>query len=1235
MRRKAFWSRMMLGAVACAAAAVVAAPAVAAPGDVTLMSRQSGSGPAGDRASVEPFATRDGRNVAFLSAATNLGPSAIATTVNQAWVRSLDEGANQLASRADDFGAPADAVVSNVSVSDDGNLVAFQTRATNLGPTAPNTDRVFVHDLTTGDNTLIAENAVRPSISGDGQWVAFHSSANNVTVASVAHPATTEVVSSAAGADYPRLSADGRYVAFNQSSQVVMRDRTTHTLETVSRATGASGAVANTAPVGAYPAISRDGRHVVWSTAATNLDPDDTNNKIDVYERDRQTDTTTLVSRADGAGGAVGDNHSQTPTVSDDGRLVGFLSRSTNFSALDDSTGDNAWIRDTLAGTLTWVHGTASQTGAGAPHGTMQGVSLAGDGDAVFYDTNATILPGQEDASAVADVFRRELADPPLPALSVADAPAVTEGGPGATTNATFTVTLSYAPRGPVAVHYATADGTATAGDYTPTTGTLTLPAGQTTATITVPVIGDDAVEPDETFTLSLDGPDGADLGRATATATIVNDDQNPPPPPAEQPKTPVQAEHALLGAVLYRPSFAPGADTGIPKNILTSPFAKTPLRVRLLDAGGHVVRQADVARPDPRVLDYGLVDFEMDSLPACSRCTVSLGDSTGDAVADAFPIDFGGEPGQTVVQLEAGRQAAGGRVQGTIESPLAVSPTGLVVRVVRPGARVTVLADSTKATLQCGHGVGIVKGTGLPSTTCPVGSVFTYRLSGLPQDGSAATVQLLQKTPTGDPIVVDTQDVVLAGGDTFVPTLEALDAVPRRAVGRVLYGKIATLAPFAPGAVTSGELVPDPKERPEVALVRDGKAIKKATVSASTGVPTKTGIVAPAGITYSLDGLDACTAKCALELRIGKTTRSFPVVVPERSPSITRADLRYPATGTSEFLEGTVTTFGRADVRVKVTDAKGGKVLADSATVPDPTCRTGARCTPKQTVPVTGTAAYRLGGLPAERAVEVTLSVSGKDVDTEAVTTAPEGQVTAVDTLVAPLAGARGRTVVGTVTSGRGFVAGVGAPRVDPKTIKGVRLVDAAGNVLANATLVVPAGLGSSGAKPTPAAAASTLAYQLTGLPACADCAVELVERSGAVGDRAAVTIPDEALSVVAGPALLDGELTAGKWVNVSLAPSAKVSPRDLRVTIAVAGKVVADSGATKPCANGTACTATGGLGYRFGGVPADVDTATVTVTLRGKKAASDTVRFAPGSAETSSSLVVRVPSAGPTKGA
>ncbi|MDI1287876.1 MAG: Calx-beta domain-containing protein [Reyranella sp.] len=141
--------------------------------------------------------------------------------------------------------------------------------------------------------------------------------------------------------------------------------------------------------------------------------------------------------------------------------------------------------------------------------------------------------PGSAGTSASGFVVNGAGTPPPpvLPTLSIDDA-AISEGNSG-TAQLTFTVKLSQAATGPVTVQYSTADGTAASGaDYTARTGTLTFAAGETSKTITIPVLGDTAVEANEAFTVALSGASGATIADGSATGTIANDDVAPPPPP-------------------------------------------------------------------------------------------------------------------------------------------------------------------------------------------------------------------------------------------------------------------------------------------------------------------------------------------------------------------------------------------------------------------------------------------------------------------------------------------------------------------------------------------------------------------------------------------------------------------------------------------------------------------------------------------------------------------------------
>ena len=114
-----------------------------------------------------------------------------------------------------------------------------------------------------------------------------------------------------------------------------------------------------------------------------------------------------------------------------------------------------------------------------------------------------------------------------MPSVSIAGA-SVAEGNAGSQT-VTLTLTLSSAAAGGETVAWVTSNGTATAGsDYTAASGTVTFAAGATSATITLTVLGDTTVEPDETFTVTLSSPTGLTLGTSSATVTIANDDAAP-----------------------------------------------------------------------------------------------------------------------------------------------------------------------------------------------------------------------------------------------------------------------------------------------------------------------------------------------------------------------------------------------------------------------------------------------------------------------------------------------------------------------------------------------------------------------------------------------------------------------------------------------------------------------------------------------------------------------------------
>ncbi len=286
------------------------------------------------------------------------------------------------------------------------------------------------------DGAGASANSFSPDISGDGRFVVFDSDADNLapddvdTVRNVyvrtVRAGTTTLVSRASGAAGaagdadafdPSISADGRYVAFESASttltadgnpgttDVFVRDLVTSTTILVSRDTGANGPAGDSSSFD--PVISADGRHVAFTTAADNFSAEDDDSVQNVYVRDLAAQTTTLVSRATGAGGAGADGISRAAAISGDGRRVVFESVADNLSAEDDDTVQDVFVRDVVAGTTTLVSRATGAAGAGADLDAFA-PDISSDGRRVVFHSRATNLSA-EDGDPFEDVFLRDL----------------------------------------------------------------------------------------------------------------------------------------------------------------------------------------------------------------------------------------------------------------------------------------------------------------------------------------------------------------------------------------------------------------------------------------------------------------------------------------------------------------------------------------------------------------------------------------------------------------------------------------------------------------------------------------------------------------------------------------------------------------------------------------------------------------------------------------------------------
>jgi hypothetical protein len=172
----------------------------------------------------------------------------------------------------------------------------------------------------------------------------------------------------------------------------------------------------------------------------------------------------------------------------------------------------------------------ASGTVTFAPLDTSETVGISVNGDGTFEGDETFALDLSNASGApIGDVqgIATILNDDTAPTVSVADASKV-EGDAG-TSLLTFTISLVGSSDVDASFDFATAGGTATAGtDFVSTSGTLTIPAGQTSGTVDVVVNGDVVYEGAETLSLTLSNPTDASIGDGSAQGTITNDDKRP-----------------------------------------------------------------------------------------------------------------------------------------------------------------------------------------------------------------------------------------------------------------------------------------------------------------------------------------------------------------------------------------------------------------------------------------------------------------------------------------------------------------------------------------------------------------------------------------------------------------------------------------------------------------------------------------------------------------------------------
>jgi Tol biopolymer transport system component len=195
--------------------------------------------------------------------------------------------------------------------------------------------------------------------------------------------------------DDPAISADGRFVAFmsgadnlvpgdtNDKYDIFVRDRKMGRTELVS--VSSSGEQGNRRSWSA--AISANGRFVAIFSRASNLVRGDTNGVPDIFVHDRRTDTTERVSVS--SAGAEANRHSYLGEISADGRLVAFSSKATNLVEGDTNGDRDAFVHDRRTGTTERV--SVSSSGEQANRRSLC-CEIAADGRIVAFSSEASNL---------------------------------------------------------------------------------------------------------------------------------------------------------------------------------------------------------------------------------------------------------------------------------------------------------------------------------------------------------------------------------------------------------------------------------------------------------------------------------------------------------------------------------------------------------------------------------------------------------------------------------------------------------------------------------------------------------------------------------------------------------------------------------------------------------------------------------------------------------------------------
>ena len=353
----------------------------------------------GTYASGEPAFSGDGNTIAFDSYS---GFDGAPDGFEGLFARNLTSGVTKLMSQSTS-GAVGDGLSLEPSLSYDGRFVAFSSSATNLLPPPQDNNNeydIYVRDRDLNVNGVYDEpgavSTVRESVTYAGAQI----------TGGGLDP----------GQKHVEISRDGRYLVYdspasvilpagqdtNGDSDVFLRDRQLGTTERVSLST--TGTQGTGTAYAQYPDISDDGDVIVFDSNFANLVPGDTNAKTDVFARQRSNATTVRISVANG----LLDADARDPSVSGDGRYTVFSSTSSRLVPGDTNGVADIFLRDNLNGVTTRL---SVDEGGGQSTAASATPVISADGTAVAF-TSSAALTG-DDGNAFSDIYVRTVGGPP------------------------------------------------------------------------------------------------------------------------------------------------------------------------------------------------------------------------------------------------------------------------------------------------------------------------------------------------------------------------------------------------------------------------------------------------------------------------------------------------------------------------------------------------------------------------------------------------------------------------------------------------------------------------------------------------------------------------------------------------------------------------------------------------------------------------------------------------------